>query len=374
MNYTGYETTDVQSIAVAIVKALDVPTLVTDVEGIILAITAAAPVGFAGVSPGSNVSDRICNFTDSNVVAALCEADDQGASVNLQFADDHAKSFESEFTIFRVGSGEATVYLWQDRVARAQSKQFEEQGRAHVEMLSGFSVEVRNPLHALMGYAECLLNPKGDNLTDRQREYCNGVLQSGKRLLWLCDQLVDYSKLKSGRAEIDVEPVDAHDLLDTSLSMVRERADQKQIEISLDEPADVMPTIFGDGRRLATVLVNLLDNAIKYTPHGGRAIAGVRFVNSDVFLLVSDTGIGIAPAEQERIFEPFVRGDGDTRRGAGISLALAKQIIEMHGGEITVQSEPGAGSLFIVRIPVVANSGAAAAFGASSGSCLSSLP
>ncbi|MBI3818005.1 MAG: HAMP domain-containing histidine kinase [Planctomycetes bacterium] len=349
----GLEQISLTSTAQVLAQALDCPSMITDTKFIILAVTRPAPGGIEPCDVGTALDAHVQNFNGRALVAQAAAAGDQGTPIILE-----TRHFGNiTYTVYRVGSGDSSLLLWHDRDAREKIKQYRECGEKSVAILSGFSHEARNPLHAVLGYTECLLNPQSENLTPTQRDYCANILQSGKHLLWLCEQLEDFARLESGRVTMDVDPVDVHDLLDTSSMLVRERAARKDIELILDEPGEVMPTIFADGRRIATVLINLLVNAIKFTPRGGRVTAGVRFLAGDAYFLVSDTGIGIETSHQEAIFEPFDRGEFqfEGEFGSGIGLALAKRIVEMHSGEITVQSRPGEGSLFIVRIPTVAN-------------------
>lgn len=226
----------------------------------------------------------------------------------------------------------------------------------HASLLGGFAHEARNPLHAITGFAECLMNPQLENLTANQKEYCQSILDAAKHILWLSDQLLDYSKLDSGRVNLDLAPVDIYDVLEKSSALVREFANKKGIALCVDESHEVFPTIFADGRRLLSVIVNLLGNAIQFTPRGGRVELQTLVDESNAYFIVSDTGIGIDPSHHQRIFEPYERGDdceNGPDAGAGIGLALAKKIVEMHGGEISVASETGRGSQFIVKMPLL---------------------
>lgn len=340
-----------QSLASAIASTLDVPTIITDANGLVLASTAAESPDLSEITIGSSLRELATNFTDPAVADAIRESTETGVSVILELKN----GGRFECMLHRAGHGVNMLYLWQDRVVRDHMKQLVLLGTTHVAMLGGFSHEARNPLHAILGYSECLLNPSAENLTVKQREYCNNILQSGKHLLWLCDQMLDFAKLQSGRVAMEVDPVDIHDLLETSILLVRERAERKDIEFIVDEPSEVMPTLFVDGRRIATVLVNLFSNAIRLTPRGGRVIVGVRFVGMDAFFLVSDNGVGISSDSQVKPLEPWFNSDekGSSDPGSGIGLALAKKIVEMHGGDISLQCQPESGSLFIVRIPIL---------------------
>ncbi|HKE01253.1 MAG TPA: HAMP domain-containing sensor histidine kinase [Planctomycetota bacterium] len=224
--------------------------------------------------------------------------------------------------------------------------------RELLEMLATLSHEIRNPLHAVLGNASCLLEGAIGPLDARQTVCVEDIREAGKHLLWLSDQTLDVSKIEAKRDALDRAPVDSHDLLDVSVRLVRDRAARKGIAIEVDEPPGVLPTLLGDGRRLEQALVNLLVNAVKYTPAPGRVVAGVRVGGGHAAFFVADNGIGIDPADQARLFRPFERA-AEEIEGSGLGLALSRRIIELHGGQITVASEKRRGSLFAFRLPLV---------------------
>ncbi|MFN0205790.1 MAG: sensor histidine kinase [Planctomycetota bacterium] len=350
MAFTDLETNSQTSAAYAIASAVDVPTVITDQEGVVLAVTDPPPPGFDRILPEINISVQFDGDSKDAVRAAIDQAVESGVCSNFILVN----SEERELIIFRAGTDENALYLWQDALAREEHSRLLQKGLMHTSLLRGFAHEARNPLHAITGFAECLMNPQLENLTTNQKEYCQSILDAAKHILWLSDQLLDYSKLDSGSVNLELAPVDIHDVIEKSSALVRDFANKKGIVFHVEESHEVFPTIFADGRRLLSVIVNLLSNAIKFTPRGGRVELQTLVDDTNAYFIVSDTGIGIDPSHHQRIFEPYERSEnGDHESSAGIGLALAKKIVEMHCGEISVASEAGCGSQFIVKMPLL---------------------
>jgi CheY-like chemotaxis protein len=182
------------------------------------------------------------------------------------------------------------------------------------------------------------------------------VKTSGDTLLSLIEEILDFSKIEAGRLDLDAQPFNLHALVEATVELIAPRAQEKQIEIASYVDDRLPRAVVGDAARLRQVLLNLAGNAIKFTDRGGVAIiveGGGRA--SEISFLVRDTGIGIAPAEQDRIFLEFEQADSGTARqfaGTGLGLAISKRIIERMGGRIGVESTPGAGSTFQVTVPL----------------------
>ncbi|MFO0927700.1 MAG: PAS domain S-box protein [Gemmataceae bacterium] len=223
------------------------------------------------------------------------------------------------------------------------------------EFLASMSHELRTPLHAILGMAEALHEQVYGPLTDPQRDAVRQVEDSGRHLLSLINDILDLSKIEAGKVQLHPGPTAVADVCQASLRMVREPAHKKRLktECHLDPTVGLIET---DGRRLKQVLVNLLSNAVKFTPEGGTV--GLR-VSGDpergvVAFEVSDTGIGIRPDDLGRLFRPFTQLDGRLSRqyaGTGLGLALVHRVVELHGGGVAVESEPGKGSRFTVVLP-----------------------
>ncbi|MBW4522054.1 MAG: PAS domain S-box protein [Scytolyngbya sp. HA4215-MV1] len=232
------------------------------------------------------------------------------------------------------------------------------------EFLANMSHELRTPLNAILGMSEGLLEEVFGALNDAQKKAIATIERSGQHLLELINDILDLSKIESGKLELDISEVSIRSLCNNSLTFVRQMALKKNIRLT-SQIATNVHSIQADDRRLRQVLINLLNNAVKFTPEGGAVTLEVNSRIEDhadslkasgcwLEFAVVDTGIGIAPEYFPQLFQAFVQIDGKLNRqynGTGLGLALVRQIVELHGGEVTVQSEPGCGSCFTVRIP-----------------------
>jgi len=234
------------------------------------------------------------------------------------------------------------------------SRQLEIASRHKTEFLANMSHELRTPLNAIIGFTEVLKEGLTGQLSEKQVEYLSDILEAGKHLLSLINDILDLSKIEAGRMELQRTTFSLRETLQNGLIMVRERATRHRIALSLDVAPDV-DLIEADERKVKQTIFNLLSNAVKFTPDGGRV--EVRAVCSDgmVEVGVHDAGIGIASEDLGRIFEEFQqagRSEGRSQEGTGLGLTLAKRFVEMHGGRIRVESELGKGSTFTFTLPL----------------------
>jgi signal transduction histidine kinase len=230
--------------------------------------------------------------------------------------------------------------------------QLESASRHKSEFLANMSHELRTPLNAIIGFSEVLLERMFGDINAKQNEYLQDILSSGRHLLSLINDILDISKVEAGRMELQPGPVDLRFILQNAVSLVRERATRQGISVALEVDAAV-GTIEADERRVKQILFNLLSNALKFTPAGGRVTLSAARVDDAVQISVRDTGIGIRSEDQDRIFEEFQQaGPGKAVEGTGLGLALAKRFVEMHGGRIWVESVVGAGSDFRFTLPL----------------------
>ncbi len=237
-----------------------------------------------------------------------------------------------------------------------KSRQLEVANKHKSEFLANMSHELRTPLNAIIGFSEVLLEKMFGEINAKQQDYLSDIHSSGRHLLALINDILDLSKIEAGRMELEPSDFDVPTALQNAMTLVRERAQRHGIALSLQiDPA--VRELRADERKFKQILVNLLSNAVKFTPDGGRVALRARPVESGLEVSVSDTGIGIAPEDQEKVFEEFrqVGGDYKTKQeGTGLGLALARRFVELHGGVIGVQSELGKGATFTFTIPWVA--------------------
>ncbi|MBD2428702.1 PAS domain S-box protein [Phormidium sp. FACHB-1136] len=229
------------------------------------------------------------------------------------------------------------------------------------EFLAAMSHELRTPLTAILGMTEALMEEVFGPITPEQTKALDTVDRSGSHLLQLINDILDVSKLESGQMTLALgDPIDVAKLCQSSLSFVQPQAQAKAIHLDIQCPASLSKVIL-DERRMRQVLINLLSNAVKFTPPGGQVTLAASTQPSAtqahlayLCLAVKDTGIGIAPADQARVFDPFVQVDSALNRkyeGTGLGLGLVKQLVELHGGRLTLSSTPGKGSCFTVYLP-----------------------
>jgi signal transduction histidine kinase len=245
---------------------------------------------------------------------------------------------------------------------QARSAEVEVASRHKSEFLASMSHELRTPLNAVIGFSEVLLERMFGDLNDRQEEYLRDIWSSGKHLLELLNEILDLSKVEAGQMTLDPTEFSLQEALGHGLALVRERAARHGIGLGLEVAADVGP-VRADELRIKQVIVNLLSNAVKFTPDGGRVEVRARTEGSEVLVMVTDTGTGVAAEDRERIFESFQQGGrrASTTEGTGLGLTLCKRIVELHGGRIWVDSQLGVGSTFGFAIPAGTSAPAAAA-------------
>jgi DNA-binding response OmpR family regulator/anti-sigma regulatory factor (Ser/Thr protein kinase) len=214
------------------------------------------------------------------------------------------------------------------------------------------SHELRTPLNAVIGFSEVLLERMFGDLNDRQEDYLRDIRDAGRHLLALLNDVLDLSKVEAGQMELDLTTFDAPVAFQYALSLVRERAAQHRISLAL-ELSDDLASIRADELRFRQVLLNLLSNAVKFTDDGGSVTVSAWLETGDLMVTVADTGVGIAHADQDRIFDSFQQGGRFivSSEGTGLGLTVTKRIVELHGGRIWVTSAPGVGSSFGFSIP-----------------------
>ncbi|MCX6022085.1 MAG: response regulator [Chloroflexi bacterium] len=237
---------------------------------------------------------------------------------------------------------------------RFQNAALEEASRLKSEFLANMSHELRTPLNAIIGFSELLLDdPDDDYDRETQFTYLETIHSSGRHLLALINDILDLSKVEAGKMELHLESFPLAEVIAQVLATVQPLAGRKQIVLASDTGG--VGELVADMGKVKQILYNLLSNAIKFTPDAGRVSVAARRLDSFIEFSVADTGIGISPQDQERIFQEFQQLDtGPDRRyeGTGLGLTLTRRFAELHGGRIWVESAPGEGSRFIVTLPL----------------------
>ena len=233
-----------------------------------------------------------------------------------------------------------------------KSRELEIASQHKSDFLANMSHELRTPLNAVIGFSEVLLDRMFGDLNDKQTEYLHDIMGSGRHLLSLINDILDLSKIEAGRMELEPSEFHLPTALDDACTLVRERASRRTITLrtAVDERVG---QVRADERKIKQIMLNLLSNAIKFTPEGGRVEVRAVPSNGSYEVSVTDTGIGIAPEDQDAVFEEFrqVGTSAARREGTGLGLALCRKFIELHGGKIWVKSEVGVGSTFTFSIP-----------------------
>ena len=238
----------------------------------------------------------------------------------------------------------------EQRVAE-KTAQLELANRHKTEFLANMSHELRTPLNAVIGFSEVLREQMFGPLNAKQLEYVADIHLSGQHLLSLINDILDLSKVEAGRMQLDVHSFDVGTALDSCATLIRERALRGQLRFSW---AAQSATLWrADERKFKQVVLNLLSNAVKFTPPGGEVAVHAGVESGVLVVRVSDTGVGIDPADQEAVFQEFHQAAVGTRgaEGTGLGLALSRRLVELHGGTLTLDSRPGKGSVFTARFP-----------------------
>jgi two-component system, NtrC family, sensor kinase len=263
---------------------------------------------------------------------------------------------EGEVALLKTFADQAVIALENVRLFRqleGANRELSAASQHKSEFLANMSHELRTPLNAIIGFSEVLSERMFGELNEKQEEYSKDIHASGQHLLSLINDILDLSKIEAGRMELELTDFHLPTALDSALTLVRERAARRGItlEKSVDER---LGQARADERKVRQVVLNLLSNALKFTPEGGRIEVGAVPKDGFVEISVTDTGVGIAPEDQEAVFEEFRQvGTADKKvEGTGLGLTLCRKFIELHGGRIWVTSQVGVGSTFTFTIPV----------------------
>ena len=248
-----------------------------------------------------------------------------------------------------------------DQLAQANMELFNN-NKLKDDFLATISHELRTPLNSILGFSDILQSTA--NLDERQKRYVQNIQTSGQSLMLQINDLLDLAKIESGKMDLQLATMNLPDVLELQVQQIMPLADRKNIDLKTDMPQVSLPALFQDRGKICQIVTNLLSNAIKFTPEGGRVRVSLRLIDgSFVEISVEDTGIGIPLQEQEYIFEKFRQGTSDpsgrdhTKReyeGTGLGLSIVRELSRLLGGDVTLRSEFGKGSLFVVRLPLEA--------------------
>ncbi len=263
----------------------------------------------------------------------------------------------SQLALLKTFAGQALIAIENVRLLheiQEKTRQLEIASRHKSEFLANMSHELRTPLNAVIGFAEVLRAKMVGEVNEKQAEYLDDIRESGEHLLSLINDVLDLAKIEAGRMELELSRFDLPKAIAQALTQVRGRALRDGIELGKDiDPG--LAEFLADERKVKQILLNLLANAVKFTPDGGKVDVSAKILNKKIQIRVSDSGIGISPEDQASLFEEFKQVGKDSARkaeGTGLGLALTKRLVELHGGTIRVDSAPGKGSTFTVVLPL----------------------
>ena len=242
-----------------------------------------------------------------------------------------------------------------ENALHAAKQAVEAASRAKSEFLANMSHELRTPLNSIIGFSEVLHDQTFGPLTPKQTRYVDNVLSAGQHLLSLINDILDLSKVEAGKMTVEAKSFAVRPVVENALTLVKERAFKRRLNLSFEAPADL--TVSADERMFKQILFNLLSNAVKFSEPGGRITITAERTGDDLCVSVADTGIGIKPDDQSRLFTEFEQLDSGYDRmhqGTGLGLALTRKFVELHGGRIWVESEgEGKGSTFRFTLPLI---------------------
>ncbi len=290
----------------------------------------------------------------------------RGAKVTLQHRDGANRTFKlsglpvyclesGDFIGFRGTAQDVTALLAHEAALQEAVDAAEAANRTKSEFLANTSHELRTPLNAIIGFSELMYLEKfGVIGNERYKDYAGNVLESAHHLLTLINDILDVAKIEAGKLDLDEAPVHPAELGRQALRLVADRARRAGVALEAALPGD-LPRLLVDGRKMKQILLNLLSNAIKFTPKGGRVeLSAGRRADGGFAFAVSDTGIGIAPADQATALAPFGQVDSQLSRkfeGTGLGLPLSNALAKLHGGTLELESTPDTGTTVTIRLP-----------------------
>ncbi|MET0167806.1 MAG: GAF domain-containing protein [Vicinamibacterales bacterium] len=308
-----------------------------------------------GTMPAKSRDGALAIGTQSMIVAPMIF---EGRAIGTLWV---GRSFKGPFpgrqiALLKTFADQAVIAIQNARLFREieeKNRELAAASRHKSEFLANMSHELRTPLNAIIGFSEVLAERMFGEINDKQAEYLADILGSGRHLLSLINDILDLSKIEAGRMELEATDFDLPIAIESTLVLVRERAHRRGITLAhtIDER---LAMIRGDERKVKQVLLNLLSNALKFTPEGGQIGVQAELRDGAAEISVTDTGVGIAPEDQEAVFEEFRQVGTASKKveGTGLGLAISRKFIELHGGRIWVESQFGKGSTFAFTLPL----------------------
>jgi signal transduction histidine kinase len=325
------------------------------------AIVRRAVVHFPDITNGTDVPDGTRRSGIATGIRSLILApmlwEGRGIGAIFVGRDVVGHFTDKDIGLLRTFADQAVIAIQNARLfheIQDKSRQLETANKHKSEFLANMSHELRTPLNAIIGFSEVLLERLFGDLNAKQDDYLKDIHSSGRHLLQLINDILDLSKVEAGRMELDASTFDLPSAIANAMTLIRERAQKHEIALSLDADPE-LGEITADERKFKQILLNLLSNAVKFTPDGGRIEVTACRAADEISVAVHDTGIGIAPEDQQAVFEEFRqvgRNYTNKQEGTGLGLALTRKFVELHGGRIWLESVPGQGSTFTFTIPV----------------------
>jgi signal transduction histidine kinase len=284
----------------------------------------------------------------------LVSSTEELAEINDQLQENMA---EMELLNMELKSLNAELEL-QREMAHVARQQAEEANRSKSDFLANMSHELRTPLTSVIGFSEVLQDGFFGELNEKQRQYVDNILFSGKHLLSLINDILDLSKVEAGKMVLELSTVNLREVIASSLTMLQERALKHNLYLDCDLVAEGEVKLIADARKLKQILYNLLSNAVKFTPDGGRVQVRTRRVQEGgefIEVSVEDSGVGIRAEDIPKLFKEFTQLNSPYTKdyqGTGLGLALCKRLVELHGGQVGVESEFARGSRFFFTLPM----------------------
>ena len=325
---------------------------------ILLALVLGFAIAWSVIAPVRQINTRLSEIAagDFGQHVAVDNRDELGPlTANLNRMNDELGRLYAELN---ARNRELTEALAENtrllRELEEKSKQLEIASRHKSEFLANMSHELRTPLNSIIGFSDVLLEKMFGDLNARQTDYLQDILSSGRHLLDLINDILDISKVEAGRMELERTSFSLAEIIENALTMIRERAGRHDIALNLNLDPH-LGLIAADERMVKQVVVNLLSNAVKFTPDHGQIEVSAQREDGEVRVSVRDTGVGIAPENQGRIFDEFQQAKhvaGKPVEGTGLGLTLCRKFVELQGGRIWVESQLGHGSTFTFTIPL----------------------